>query len=138
MAESVIIKNDVFECTSYVYPRPLPTEAHVYYFQLHSLKNVEQIYLDLLCNSIHTIVQSVPCVIILDCSSVTELALMMSFFKLSLENFQRIDRAQLVKFVMITSCVLLRKTANVVIRFKNAAEYAIVVASKEEAYNALQ
>jgi hypothetical protein len=83
------------------------------------------------------IVKNGSCFIILDCSSVKKLELVKSFFKLSLEEFKTLDRADLVKFVMITSCGVVRNTAKVLIRIMNASSYASVVASKQEAYDAL-
>ena len=139
MVIAPVLTNEVFECT--LHPHPGSSSAKVYYFQmqpLQPLQNAQQQYLDLLCESIRMIVKNGSCFIILDCSSVKKLELVKSFFKLSLEEFKTLDRADLVKFVMITSCGILRNTAKVLIRITNASSYASVVASKQEAYDALQ
>ncbi len=135
MVIAPVLTNEVFDCT--LHPHPGSSSAKVYYFQMQPLQNAQQQYLDLLCESIRMIVKNGSCFIILDCSSVKKLELVKSFFKLSLEEFKTLDRADLVKFVMITSCGVVRNTAKVLIRIMNASSYASVVASKQEAYDAL-
>ena len=134
----LVLTNEVFTCT--MHPHPNETNINkVYHFKLHNVPMAKQAYLDLLCNSLREIMSGKPCIIILDCSAMENVALVTAFFKLGLGEFCGLQKGELKKFIMITSkwALLLRATANAIIQFKKAGDYASIVSSQQEAYGLL-
>lgn len=134
MSQKPLLQNEMFDV--YEIKHTSERQGHrVLHFCIKEIKVATQHHIQLLtgCMQRATTAEQFKCSIILDTHSVKAISALKSLMNLDIQKLRRMEKNNLMHFVMVTSSATIRNLSNAAIRLRGASSYARVVSTLPEA-----
>jgi hypothetical protein len=132
-----LIQNKVFEVYEIVnrawVEKGVPHK--VFHFSIHDIQHADQSHIHLLTKCLEKVTQQkdFKCSIVLDTLRVKAMGVMKALIDLDVERLRKLEKNNLMKFVMTTSNKMVKQVCNAAIKMRGASSYARVFSTLSEA-----